>query len=229
MTRVLVRGVGELLVTSGVLVLLFLLWQLWWTDVVADRAQERTSQALVEQWDAAPDEAPVADGPVAAELADLPARAVALLRVPRFGPDHAVPVLAGTGEAVLQEGVGHYAGTAPPGEVGNFALAGHRTTWGAPFAPIAELVAGDAVVVETATQFHVYRVDRTDVVLPQQVEVVAPVPDRPGQEPTQAWLTMTSCHPMFSARQRYVVHARLEQSTPRVDGPPAVLQAAGVG
>ncbi len=240
MIRGLVRGAGELLVTAGALVLLFLVWQLFWTDVVADRAQERTTDALVQQWDAAAAEAEQpADQPVedagadepeaAAVLADLPSDVVAMMRVPRFGADYLRPVLEGTGELVLQEGVGHYEDAALPGEVGNFAVAGHRTTWGAPFNPIADLVDGDAVVVETAAEFHVYRVDSSEIVLPTDVQVIAPVPSRPGEEPTQAWLTMTSCHPMFSARQRYVVHALLESSTPRVDGPPAALQAAGVG
>jgi sortase A len=256
--RTVVGGVGEMLVTAGALVLLFLAWQLWWTDVVADRAQDRTTEALLEQWDAAGgsdlpgqdgDPAPVQPGgsslapePVApgpstqeqveqaAALAELPARAVALLRVPAFGDGWVRPVLEGTGTAVLQQGVGHYSGAALPGEVGNFAVAGHRTTYGAPFGPIADLVTGDPVVVETASEFHVYRVTDSQVVLPGDVEVIAPVPDRPGDEPTQAFLTMTSCHPMFSARERYVVHALLESSTPRTDGPPAVLAAgAGVG
>ncbi len=237
MIRALVRGVGELLVTAGALVLLFLAYQLWWTDVVGDRAQARTTDALEQQWDAAvptdgtSDEAP--EPPAEAEadpvLADLPSDVVAMLRVPRFGEDYVVPVLEGTGDLVLQDGVGHYDGAALPGEVGNFAIAGHRTTWGAPFNPIADLVTGDAVVVETPEEFNVYRVEVTEIVLPTDVRVIAPVPSQPGETPTEAWLTMTSCHPMFSARQRYVVHALLESSTPRADGPPAALQAAGVG
>jgi len=233
--RVLVRGFGELLVTAGALVLLFLVWQLVWTDVVADRAQTRTTDALEQQWDAAaegdrPQVVAEVDAPEAgAVVADLPSDVVAVLRVPRFGEDYVRPVLEGTGELVLQDGVGHYDGAALPGEVGNFAIAGHRTTWGAPFNPIADLVDGDAVVVETAEQFHVYRVASTEIVLPTDVRVIAPVPSRPGEEPTEAWLTMTSCHPMFSARERYVVHALLESSTPRADGPPVALQAAGVG
>lgn len=235
MIRVLVRGFGELLVTAGALVLLFLVWQLVWTDVVADRAQTRTTDALEQQWDAAaegerPQVVAEVDAPAAAAVvADLPSDVVAVLRVPRFGEDYVRPVLEGTGELVLQDGVGHYDGAALPGEVGNFAIAGHRTTWGAPFNPIADLVDGDAVVVETAEQFHVYRVASTEIVLPTDVRVIAPVPSRPGEEPTEAWLTMTSCHPMFSARERYVVHALLESSTPRADGPPVALQAAGVG
>ncbi|WP_380164283.1 class E sortase [Jannaschia sp. R86511] len=232
MIRALVRGLGELLVTSGVLVLLFLAYQLWWTDVVGDRAQQRTTDALAQQWGdaAAPEteDAASAEGTTTAEaeqvLADLPADVVALLRVPRFGEDYVRPVLEGTTDAVLEDGVGHYDGAALPGEVGNFAIAGHRTTWGAPFNPIAELVEGDAVVVETETEFHVYRVQVTEIVLPTDVRVIAPVPSQPGETPTEEWLTMTSCHPMFSARERYVVHALLEATTPRADGPPDALQ-----
>ncbi|MFC3690470.1 class E sortase [Aquipuribacter hungaricus] len=232
--RVAVGTLGELLVTAGVLVLLFLAWQLWWTDVVAERAQERTTTALLESWDAGAPAAPEPAGPAPAPgppaaLQDLPAEALAVLRVPAFGDGWVRPVIEGTGTEVLQQGVGHYTDAAMPGEVGNFAVAGHRTTYGAPFGPIADLVEGDPVVVETPTAFHVYRVTGSQVVRPRDVEVIAPVPDRPGETPTEAWLTMTSCHPMFSARERYVVHALLESSTPRRDGPPAVLAAAGTG
>ena len=249
--RAVVGGLGELMVTAGVLVLLFLSWQLWWTDVVADRAQDRTTEALLQQWDAdadaGADAGPVGAGQAggggeqvdeetqqrdqqdAAVLSVLPGEALAVMRVPAFGAGWVRPVLAGTGTEVLQQGVGHYDGAALPGEVGNFAVAGHRTTYGAPFGPIADLVVGDAVVVETATEFHVYRVTGSQIVRPGDVEVIAPVPDRPGEQPTQAVLTMTSCHPKFSARERYVVHALLETSTPRDAGPPAVLTAGGVG
>jgi len=241
--RSVVGGVGELLVTAGVLVLLFLAWQLWWTDVVADRAQGRTTEALLEQWDAdaglateapdAPQQQPQPQQQAQAQqqdsavLAALPGEALAVMRVPAFGADWVRPVLAGTGTAVLRQGVGHYDGAVLPGEVGNFAVAGHRTTYGAPFNPIADLVVDDAVVVETPGEYHVYRVTGSEIVRPSDVEVIAPVPNRPGEEPTQAFLTMTSCHPMFSARERFVVHALLESSTPREAGPPAVLAAVG--
>lgn len=238
--RVLVRTTGELLVTAGALILLFLVWQLFWTDVVANSAQERTTEALLEQWqqpdpstDGTTDDAaePSGAGGTAEEpageppeaLAELPAAALAVLRVPAFGDDYVKPVLQGTTPAVLRQGIGHYTGTAGPGEVGNFAIAGHRTTWGAPFNPIAELVPGDPVVVETADSFFVYRVVDSDIVRPSDVEVIAPVPDEPGAEPTEAYLTMTSCHPMFSARKRYIVHAVLESVSARADGTPEVL------
>ena len=81
------------------------------------------------------------------------------------------------------------------------------------------------VVVATATQWFTYRVTAHEIVSPKQVSVIAPVPDQPGQAPTQAYLTFTACHPMHSARQRYVVHALLESTQDRSAGPPASLAA----
>lgn len=228
---------GELLVTLGVLLLLFVGWQLWWTDVAAGREQSGTVQALERGFDAAsggrvgssaqhlqpaPEEAP-------ATLRDLPlGQAFAVIRVPRFGADYARPILEGTDEQRLTEGVGHYVGTAMPGQVGNFALAGHRTTYGKPFSDIDRLQTGDVVVIETSTDYFVYTVQRHVVVGPDRVDVVAPVPERPGVAPTQRWLTMTACHPRFSAAQRYVTFASLERTIPRAQGLPAsVLRVPG--
>src|SRR5690606_40138254 len=83
----------------------------------------------------------------------------AVIRIPRFGDDYARPVIEDTGLDVLARGVGHYVGTAMPGEVGNVGLAGHRTTYGAPFNRIHELQPGDRVVIETAAAYSVYVVD----------------------------------------------------------------------
>jgi sortase A len=115
-------------------------------------------------------------------------QAFALIRVPRFGSDYVRPVVKGTDLSVLDEGVGHYEGTAAPGEVGNFALAGHRVTYAKPFGQIAELR---------------------------------------GATPTKRLLTMTACHPRYSAEQRYVVIAELAQSVPKTGRAPSVLAAAG--
>ena len=229
---------GELLLTAGALVLLFVVWQLHWTDLASGRAQQRTVAELQADWASAP-AAPATPAPAVPEApAPAPTRSVdttppqgrafAILYVPRFGDDYAVPVLEGTGSTVLQQGIGHYRGTAGAGEVGNFALAGHRVTYGKPFHLIAELRPGDPVVVATATDWFTYRVTDSEVVSPSAVRVIAPVPDRPGEEPTEAVLTLTACHPMHSARQRYVVHAELESSRPRADGPPEALSGAAV-
>ncbi len=111
-----------------------------------------------------------------------------------------------------------------PGQVGNFSFAGHRVTYGKPFNRIAELVPGDKVIIETVNTYYVYTIVSSEIVLPTDVRVVLPVPNQPGAKPTQAMLTMTSCHPEFSSRERYVQHAVLDQTLPRAGGlPPEVL------
>ena len=214
---------GDLLVTAGALLLLFVAWQLWWTDVTADRAQGRTVTTLTRDFAAG-------SGQAGETPASVPfGRAFAIVRVPRFGADWARPVLEGTSRDVLQQGLGHYVGTAVPGAVGNFAIAGHRTTYGRPFHDIDRLRPGDVVVVETRAAFDVYRVRRHEVVSPTAVEVLAPVPDRPGSRPTARWLTMTACHPEYSAARRYVVFAELDRTYPRAQGLPSGTLAVPKG
>lgn len=212
--RVVVRTLGELCITAGVVLALFLVWQLWWTDIVADREQTGAVLALTQAFEATSEPAPPDSTSIPRPA---PGDAFAIVRIPRFGADFARPVIAGTGRDVLARGVGHYDGAALPGEVGNFAIAGHRTTYGAPFNAIADLRPGDAIVVETSTAYHLYAMAEHTIVRPWQGEVIAPVPGQPGAEPTEAWLTMTSCHPMWSARERFVVHAELVRSVPRAE------------
>ena len=210
---------GDMFLTAGLGLLLFVGWQLWWTDVTANRAQHADVVRLDREFgaDPAPGSAP------AAADADAPAlgKGFAILRIPRFGADYARPVLEGTARDILTKGVGHYQGTAAPGAVGNVAIAGHRTTYGRPFHDIDTLRTGDRIVVETRTAFHVYAVQRHTIVTPDDVDVVAPIPEHPGARPTQRWLTMTACHPKYSAAQRYVVFAELVRSYPRAEGLPA--------
>ena len=215
--RGLVGLLGELLVTLGVVLGLFVAWQVLWTDVVADQEQAATITTLENRFSAEPAQPP------ASEPEPLEGDAFAIVRIPRFGADYARPIYEGTDRATLQRGVGHYPDTALPGEVGNFSIAGHRTTYGKPFSRIAELRQGDLVIVETAESFFLYRVYSDQIVVPTQVEVVLPVPGEPGQAPTEALLTMTSCHPQFSSRQRWVTHARLERVLDRADGLPEEL------
>lgn len=205
---------GEVLVTLGVVLLLFVGWQLWWTDVVSD-ADAAQVVATIEQQIDEPGSTFVQPGD--AKLGD----AYAIVRIPRFGASYARPLYEGTTRDVLQRGIGHYVGTALPGEVGNFAMAGHRTTYGKPFNRIAELRAGDVVLVETKDSYFVYRVSGHQIVPPSQVSVLLPVPDQPGVDASAATLTMTSCHPEFSARERFVVHATLAATYPHAEGVPA--------
>jgi sortase A len=209
---------GDLLVTAGLVLLLFVGWQLWFTDVTANRTQDATVSRLTRDFASPPAAtAPATESPKAVPFGS----AFAIVRIPRFGADYARPVIEGTSRDILQDGIGHYDGTVLPGAVGNFAVAGHRTTYGRPFHDIDKLRAGDRVVVETRTAYHVYVVRRHTVVAPSAVEVIAPVPQKPGAQPTGRWMTMTACHPKYSAAQRYVVFAQLVKTYKHADGLPA--------
>ena len=220
---------GEVLITLGVLLALFVVWQLWWTDVVAER--EHTAVVTALGWaQPVPDDAPrvapdrdLAAAPVLPEPGH--GETFAVLQVPRWGADHAAPISQGTSRRDILDvlGLGHYEGTAMPGQVGNFAVAGHRTTYGAPLNRVAELAAGDPLVVRTEDTWYVYRVTETRIVAPDQVEVIAPVPGAPGDTPSLASMTLTTCHPMYSARERFIVHAQLAQWLPTSEGVPAAL------
>jgi len=229
--RKVVATLGEGLITLGLLVLLFVSWQLWWTDVTANREQAVTIRALESEFGHGAGAGTTSSGTQAlATLRNVPfGEAFAIVRIPRFGASYARPVLQGTDLPTLDKGVGHYVGTAMPGVVGNFATAGHRTTYGKPYADIDKLRTGDFIVIETKVSYVVYAVVRHVIVTPDHIEVVAPVPQRPGVAPTQAWMTMTACHPKFSAQQRYVVFSKLVKVIPRADGLPASFMAVPKG
>ena len=145
----------------------------------------------------------------------MPGDATALLRVPAFGADYEVPVLEGTGLDVLARGVGHYPGTAGPGEVGNFALAGHRVTHGQPFGRLLELDPGDEVVVETRAAVYTYVLDeapRALTVDDTATWVLDPVPGEPDREPTRALITLTTCQDLFRSPDRSVGFGHLQST-----------------
>ncbi|HEY0188092.1 MAG TPA: class E sortase [Cellulomonas sp.] len=222
---------GELLITIGALLLAFLGWQLWWTDVVADRAQ---AQAVEEQgWNDAleplEDDSPTVvtpryDDPPVIDEPDYLTTFASML-VPKWDGEPTRTITQGIDKPNVLNvlGVGHYPGTAMPGGVGNFALAAHRTTYGKPFNRIAELEPGDAIVVWTTDTWYVYRVTSSEIVTPDDVQVIAPVPNDPDAVPTERYITLTTCHPMFSARERYIVYGVLDYWAPVSEGVPAEL------
>lgn len=237
MMRLLLRVVGELTVTLGALVLLFALWQGWWTDVRANAASDQALDQVAARF-ADPSDDPVApaapegdEGPTGpTEVVEPPSsgyvhdQAIAIVHLPTIGERRVVR--EGTDAEVLNQGVlGHYPGTAAPGEVGNFALAGHRTTYGRPLWDLGEMEPGDPVVVETEAGYHVYRLERLEVVEPSRWQVLAPVPDHPDATPTEASMVLTACHPRFSAAERLIGYAVLDRSVPRSEGPPPELDA----
>ena len=195
--------VGELLVTLGVLVLLYVAWQLWIGDMIYGAERTAAGQERTAAW----------------------AEDFGVMRIPRFGPDYFYDIAGGvTRERTLDPiGIGHYPGTAMPGQQGNFALAAHRTTWGKPFHRIADLRVGDAIVVETEAGWYTYRFRTLEYVTPDQVDALAPVPQVPTAPANGAYITLTSCSPMYSLAERIVAYGVFEGFTPRSAGPPAAL------
>ncbi|WP_052711110.1 class E sortase [Pseudofrankia sp. DC12] len=215
-----VRGVGELLITLGLVVALFLAYELWITDIFQARTQSRLHNKLAATWAAPARPATPAPPPPAAPLHPAVGDGFAELHIPRLGAGYAPVIVEGVGEAQLQEGPGHYPGTAMPGEIGNFVVSGHRTTYGKPFNELDELRPGDPVVVEVSDRYYVYRMTRSEVVAPTRLDVTYPVPEQAGKAPTAAVMTMTTCNPKYSARTRLIVFAKLDKT---------VMKAPGVG
>jgi len=237
---------GELLLTAGVLVLLFLGWQIWLNDIIVGAEQTSAANELAEQWaqdsadeptptttptdspTATPTETPVPVDPGEPVVAAVPAAAesFANLIVPRLGADYRRPIAEGVGLNVLNNrktGVGHYPQTQMPGEVGNFAVAAHRTTYGAGFHDINTLLVGDSIYVETADGWYKYIYRGTEYVRPTGVGVLNPVPQVSGVSSTDRIITMTSCHPYFSAAERIIAYGVFDTWYPRAGGPPAEI------
>ena len=233
------RGVGQTLITLGVIVLLFVVYELQVTGVVAARAQDRLGDELARSWSEVPRQ-PVAASAEGEPAPEVPAPAPVPALVPVLGGAFArlhVPALEGyepksvvegvSVEDLKQGGPGHIPGTALPGEVGNVVLSGHRTTYGAPFNRWDELTPGDLVVLETRDGWFTYRITGSQVVLPNAVEVTFPVPGERDATPTRRLLTMTTCNPEYSARERLIVSAELTEAADKAAGRPAALQASG--
>lgn len=218
------RGVGELLITAGVVVVLFMVYQLWITDIFAARAQDQVRHDLTAAWARQP---PAEPGPVGTDSDRVPpvelGDGLAVLRVPRFGPDYAPVVVEGVTTEALRRGPGHFPGSAMPGQIGNFVVSGHRTTYGKPFSRVDELRVGDPIVVEGAGRYFTYRVTGSEIVDPHRLDVTYPVPGRPGEAPTRSLMTLTTCHPRFSAKSRLIIFAELDETRGKSEGAPPVL------
>lgn len=226
--------VGEILITIGVLLLLLVAYQLWWTNVQADRAADRVVAELERSW-AAPRPDPGAgggdgeegpDGPAVPE-GPIPGNAFARMYIPRLSSSvWGTPVVEGVTRPDLAKGIGHYPSAALPGEIGNFAVAGHRATNGEPLRDIDRLRVGDEVFVETRDTWYVYTLERDQIVAPTATWVIDPVPGEPGAQPTQRLITLTTCNPRWASYQRWIWWGSLTDTIDKDDeAVPAALQA----
>ncbi|MDO5683040.1 MAG: class E sortase [Propionibacteriaceae bacterium] len=195
----------------GVLLIGWLGWQFLVSGLVARFQYADQVNDLRASW-AADAGAAQADGDATASPArPEPGQAYAILHVPTWGDAHAVPIIAGTSQGALARGVGAYASSVPPGRVGNVALAGYRTTHGAPFGKLLTLNEGDEVVIETREAVFVYVIDvpARDVTVPGDAAwVLDPVPGT-ADEPTRPTLTLTTSQDLIWSDDRSVAFAHL--------------------
>ncbi|MFE1546800.1 class E sortase [Streptomyces sp. NPDC058718] len=208
---------GELLITAGLVLGLFVVYSLWWTNVLADRAADQDGAQVRDRW---------ADGPGALDTKD----GIGFLHVPAMGDDE-VLVKQGTTSGILNNGVaGYYTdpikSALPQDKKGNFTLAAHRDGHGAKFHNIHKLKTGDAIVFESKDTWYVYKVYKT---LPEttkyNVDVLQPVPKESGKTKPGRYITLTTCTPMYTSDYRYIVWGELAR-TEKVDRdrtPPAEL------
>ncbi len=198
-----IAGIGRTCIASGVLILLFVAYQLWGTGFAESRSQGRLRSDFL---DALENPAPtttspagtVPGSPTTTARAAPPTptgAAVAIIRIPKIDVEKAV--IEGVSVNALKEGPGHYPTTPLPGQPGNAAIAGHRTTYGAPFYRLDELNPGDEIQVTTRQGEFTYKVRDKTIVAPTQNEVLDPSEEN--------LLTLTTCNPRFSAAQRLIV------------------------
>ncbi|WP_086810382.1 class E sortase [Streptomyces reticuliscabiei] len=213
------RAIGEVFITTGVLMLLFVTYQLWWTNVRAHAQAGNETTSLQEDW------ASGKGAPGAFE----PGQGFAILDIPKL--DVVVPIAEGTSKSkVLDRGmVGHYAEgglttAMPSASTGNFGLAGHRNTHGEPFRYINRLKKGDAIVVETQDKYYVYKMESIlPVTSPSNTSVLNPIPNGSGFTKPGRYITLTTCTPEFTSKYRMIVWGKMVEERPRSKGKPDAL------
>lgn len=218
---------GEVLLSLAVVCALYIVWQLWWTGVESSQSQLRQRESV--SWSEPASEsgstkiaaAQQGDPPVqptSAKDGDL----VAELYVPRFGSQWQRNIVEGTSsEQLAKHGLGHYTETQMPGQLGNFAVAGHRSGYGEPLAHVDELQKGDAIVVRTKDYWYVYHYTGKEIVLPTQTDVIAANPEQPSAAATKWMITLTTCEPRYtSATHRWISWGELDYWAKVSDGVP---------
>lgn len=222
--------VGESLITLGVVVMLFLGWQLWVNDVIIFNESTAVAEENVAKWTttktpetASSEAAPPDYGPAPVMTKPENAGVFGNIYIPRFGNDYIKVAAEGVGpEDVLNRGYfGRYPNSQLPGESGNVALAVHRAGHGSPFRQAAKLQVGDVIVLQTPDGYYEYRVRNTEYVMPTEVEVVNAVPGGSNAAVAgQSVMTITTCNPELGNNERLIVYAVMVGWQPADAGPP---------
>jgi sortase A len=227
--------IGELFITTGVLLLLFVVYQLWWTNYEARAIADREREELQDQWDGGGDGSGGGSGEgegagARAPGVFSPGEGFAVLYMPTL--DVVVPIAETTdSDDVLDNGmVGHYTEedglpTAMPwDEQGNFGLAGHRNTHGEPFRYINRLEPGDPIIVETEDAYYTYEMTSTlPSTSPSNTDVLDPIPTQGGFDEPGRYITLTTCTPEFTSTYRLIVWGQMVEERPRTEGLPDAL------
>jgi sortase A len=218
--RRVVFWLGLAMLVAGLALLGYVGWQFWGTNWTSHRQQQAVTKNLEQEWSRP-----------GATLKQQPkfvpkGKASALIRIPKFGKKYVVPVLEGTSENVLARGFGHFDETAHPGQVGNYAIAGHRVTHGEPLRRMPELRPGDRIIVETVSATYTYRLD-TDpnkLIVPFTgtwvLEQDPKNPDSGGVQPEQVagqrLITLTTCSELFHTDNRMIAFGHLVKATSKL-------------
>jgi sortase A len=231
-----IGAIGRVLVTVGLLILLFVAYELWGTGIYEARAQSdlesqfnRELARQRSQSTTTTTATPTATtAPLAVPSAPADGDPVGVIKIDKIGVDKVV--VEGTSVPDLRKGPGHYIGSAMPGQLGNAAIAGHRTTYGAPFGDLDQLARGDTISVHTLTGTWDYEVlDNSPIaVAPNQTEVLDPTTDPATGRPL-ATLTLTTCDPKYQATERLVVKAQLTSRQTPLPGPDRTKLALDTG
>ncbi|WEV60028.1 class E sortase [Bifidobacterium sp. ESL0728] len=228
---------AEILFTVAAICALYIIWQMWWTGVQSEHTQYNQRQSV--SWSDPSKTASSSKGvniakaqdgtppiqPQSANTGDM----VAQIYIPRFGDQWQRNIVQGTDmNSLNQHGMGHYQESQMPGQIGNFAAAGHRNGYGQPLGDVDKLQVGDPIVLRTKDYWYVYTYTSYKIVTPDHVEVVAPNPENPNAPATERMITLTTCEPKYSTpTHRWISYGKFKYWAKVSDGVPQELTHMG--
>ena len=220
-----------MLVTFGLLAILYVAYSLWFTNAVVEAQNRISAERLVKEFSIAQPQVVEETPPAAIEETSptpvfVPVDPFGLVYIPRLKSDvWAEPLVQGVFHRALSSGIGHYPTTEMPGEVGNFAIAGHRATNGEPFARFERLQQGDSVFIRTKNGWFEYKLVKDKIIQPDEVWVLSDSPEGQGFEPGASLISLTTCDPRFNSYQRWVWWGELVGNYPQDETPKEIQEA----